>query len=626
MKTRIALLFAVLSAIFLFESFLQKEEKITNDQYIIVGWNDLGMHCANQDFSKVVVLPPYNNLTAHVIKRGTETTMPEVINTGLSVAYEIPGNTYSVGKTNFWDYEDQLFGVNLPDNIGLTGVGLSGDMEASSNVYKVEGVPITPYTDANLIDEDPYQLALLQVYDEFNNLMASTETVIPVSNEINCVSSGCHTSENNILNEHDDEGGFDPTNTPILCASCHSSNALGTTGSPGVPSLSEAIHDKHKELTNDCYRCHPGLNTQCHRGVMHEAGMVCQDCHGSMIEVAESIKDGREPWLEEPQCGSVACHGPNFAEEPGKLFRMSKGHGDLYCSTCHGSPHAILPSVEARDNVQNIALQGFEGTLQRCETCHGIVPTAAGPHGIMPPSPQTDVSIKIFLEGPYVNSEMATYLNSGLQLPLAQPYSGLPWNYVGNETVLSIPNADIVDWVLVELRETARDSASATSDKIIGKRAGFLLKNGFIVDLDGNSPLQFPFPVYANIYAIVWHRNHIGAMSSTKIEEVNDVFTFDFTTGAEKAFGGLAGFKEIDAGIYGMVGGDADGDGIVQVGDKDINWNQQAGKFGYNNADFDLNSQVSNSDKNDIWLPNSGAGSQVPANFAIHNYLCMVPD
>lgn len=625
MKTRITLLLAVITAIFLFESFLQKEEKVTNDEYIIVGWNDLGMHCANQDFSKVVVLPPYNNLTAHVIKRGTETTLPEVINTGLFVTYEIPGNTYSVGKTNFWDYEDQLFGVNLPDNIGLTGAGLSGDMEASNNIFKVEGVPITPYTDANLIDEDPYQLALLQVYDEFNNLMASTQAVIPVSNEINCVSSGCHSSENNILNEHTNEGGFDPTNTPILCASCHSSNALGTPGSPGVPSLSEAIHDKHKELTNNCYRCHPGLNTQCQRGVMHEAGMVCQDCHGSMTQVAESIKNGREPWLEEPQCGSIACHGPNFAEEPGKLFRMSKGHGDLYCSTCHGSPHAILPSVEARDNVQNIALQGFEGTLQRCETCHGVVPTAAGPHGIMPPSPTTNLSLKIFLEGPYANSEMATYLNSGLQLPLSQPYSGSPWNYSGTESVSSIPNPDVVDWVLVELRETARDSLTATADKIIGQRAGFILKNGFVVDIDGISPLQFQFPVYANIYATVWHRNHIGVMSSTRLEAVNDILTFDFTTSSDNAFGGLAGYKELEPGIFGMVGGDADGDGIVQASDKDISWNEQAGKSGYNTADFDLNTQVANNDKNDIWLPNSGSGSQVPANFLNSSFSCMVP-
>ena len=141
-----------------------------------------------------------------------------------------------------------------------------------------------------------------------------------------------------ILNEHEEEGGFNPNNTPILCAECHSSNALGTPGTPGLPSFSQVIHSKHGGETNDCYKCHPGPNTQCFRDVMHASGMICQDCHGSVSNVGKSIANGREPWLEEPRCGATACHGSNYAEEPGKLFRQSKGHGGMYCSTCHGSP------------------------------------------------------------------------------------------------------------------------------------------------------------------------------------------------------------------------------------------------------------------------------------------------
>ncbi len=352
--------------------------------YIIIGWNDLGMHCSNKDFSRIVVLPPYNNVRAQAIKVGDETHLPEVVTTGLHVTYEIPGNTYSVGKTNFWDYEDQLFGVSLPDNIGLTGAALSGDMAAIENYFHVEGIPITPFVDADLVNEDPFQLGLLKLYDQSNTLLATAEPVVPVSNEIGCVSSGCHSSELNILNEHEDEGGFNPNNTPILCASCHSSNALGTTGQPGLESLSEVIHKQHAERTNDCYRCHPGSQTQCLRGVMKsEHGMVCQDCHGSVRQVGESISNGREPWLEEPSCGATQCHGANYAEEPGKLFRESRGHGGLFCSACHGEPHAIAPSEVARDNVQFIALQGHAGTLSDCTVCHGVTPTAPGPHGLM---------------------------------------------------------------------------------------------------------------------------------------------------------------------------------------------------------------------------------------------------
>jgi hypothetical protein len=305
------------------------------------------------------------------------------------VNYSIPGNTVSINKTNFWDYEDQLFGVSLPPNIGLTGAGLGGSMAVATpdnDHFFVDGIPVTPYKDNDLQNEDPYQLALVELFDMQNNLLAQAEPVIPVSNEISCVSSGCHSSETNILNEHEEEGGFDPNNTPILCAECHADNALGTPGHPGVPPLSQAIHQKHGEETNDCYKCHPGPNTQCFRDTMHTAGMVCQDCHGSVSQVGQSIEQGREPWLEEPQCGNASCHGSNYAEEPGQLFKNSRGHGGMYCSACHGSPHAIYTSSNARDNQQIIDLQGYAGILRECSVCHGVNPPYPGPHGYLPTS------------------------------------------------------------------------------------------------------------------------------------------------------------------------------------------------------------------------------------------------
>ena len=67
---------------------------------------------------------------------------------------------------------------------------------------------------------------------------------------------------------------------------------------------------------------------------------------------------------------------------PGKRYRDSTGHGGLFCETCHGSPHAILPSSQPNDNIQNIALQGHAGTLEDCKVCHGSqVPSGSGPHG-----------------------------------------------------------------------------------------------------------------------------------------------------------------------------------------------------------------------------------------------------
>jgi hypothetical protein len=388
--------------------------------YILIGWNDLGMHCANKEFANFVILPPYNNVSAELIKKGDGTHLPQLVTSGYSVTYEMPGNTYSVGKTNFWSYEDKLFGVNLADNIGLTGNGLTGAMAAVDRYFEVTGIPLTPYSDANLVTESPYQLALLKAYDGANNLLATTQCVVPVSNEISCISSDCHSSESSLLSKHENEGGYNPNVRPILCANCHASAALGKPGKAGLPSLSEAVHGKHGGKTNDCYKCHPGTSTKCLRDVMYSKGMTCQSCHGSVSNVASTIKSGRRPWLDEPKCGAAACHGPLYAEEPGKLYRQSRGHGGLFCSTCHGSPHAIVPTIEPNDNVQNIALQGHAGTLNDCSVCHGIMPAAAGPHGVMTSleigsSPELPTTLQLFANYP-------NPFNSGTQIAFDLPH------------------------------------------------------------------------------------------------------------------------------------------------------------------------------------------------------------
>ncbi len=130
--------------------------------------------------------------------------------------------------------------------------------------------------------------------------------------------------------------------------------------------------------------CHPGYQTKCLRGTMAAAGLTCQDCHGSMRDVGNPA---RRPWTDLPRCGN--CHASQYAENPGQLYRNSKGHGGLYCEACHGSPHAILPSTEANDNIQNIGLQGSPGVLRDCTVCHNPVPAGPGPHGVVVTPPAT---------------------------------------------------------------------------------------------------------------------------------------------------------------------------------------------------------------------------------------------
>ena len=69
--------------------------------HIVIGWNDLGMHCANRSFADLCVLPPYNTIWSVVIVRGDATTLPQVHVAGYEVTYSLPDNTYSAGKTDF---------------------------------------------------------------------------------------------------------------------------------------------------------------------------------------------------------------------------------------------------------------------------------------------------------------------------------------------------------------------------------------------------------------------------------------------------------------------------------------------------------------------------------------------
>ncbi len=222
-----------------------------------------------------------------------------------------------------------------------------------------------------------------------------------------------------------------------------------------------------------------------------------------------------------------------------------------------------------------------------------------------------NVNLKAFLEGPFGTTEMSSLLNSNNHLPIDQPYVGPPWNYLGGEYVTSIPNTDIVDWVLVELRETSGAVSTATTGKRIARQAGFILKNGNIVSTDGSGLLYFDVNITQNLYAIIWHRNHLGIMSSVSLTETGGIFSWDFTTGPGQAYGTNAQ-KNLGGGKYGMYAGDANANGTIETADKNTVWVPQVGKRGYWPSDFDMDGQVKNQDKNDIWIENNNTSSQIP--------------
>ena len=221
-----------------------------------------------------------------------------------------------------------------------------------------------------------------------------------------------------------------------------------------------------------------------------------------------------------------------------------------------------------------------------------------------------NVDVLVYLEGPYSGTAMNTGINTSGLIPLAQPYNTVPWSYSGTETVTTIPNANVVDWVLVELRDAA-NAASATSSTRVARQAAFLLKNGTVVGLDGTTNLQFNNSITQQLYIVIWHRNHLGVLSANALSQTAGVYSYDFSTAMTQAYNGGAGYKLIGSGVYGMAGGDNDADGDVDLIDKAA-WTSNAGTVGYKSSDFDLNSQVNNTDKNDVWVENTTLTNQVP--------------
>ena len=373
--------------------------------YVVLAWNDLGMHCLNPTYDTAVILPPYNTVWAQVIKRGNP---PQLVTSGVDVSYRLIMNTTSQKGffAQFWTYATQLFGVTPALDKGLNldnptvSNGLSGALLAKTDHFQVSGIPVTPVNDGNTWT--PYQLAEITVKDSTTGaVLAQTRATVPTSDEINC--GKCHGNSSDptivfkdILAKHDALNGTQlQSSKPVLCASCHGSPVLGQTGSGSAGKyLSQAIHGFHETLATppNCYDCHPGAVTQCSRSTKHTtADGNCVTCHGNLSNVAATISSGsRIPWKNEPKC--VTCHNTGIngtgvagVDTGAALYRSSTEHGGVYCAGCHGSPHAMIPTSQVTDNYQSIQYQGAAKTIGDCGVCHntsrGGGNNFAGEHG-----------------------------------------------------------------------------------------------------------------------------------------------------------------------------------------------------------------------------------------------------
>ncbi|MCD4731791.1 MAG: hypothetical protein K8R74_14390 [Bacteroidales bacterium] len=223
---------------------------------------------------------------------------------------------------------------------------------------------------------------------------------------------------------------------------------------------------------------------------------------------------------------------------------------------------------------------------------------------------QVLLDIKVNLEGPFNGADMNTDLNDLNLIPLEQSYNIAPWNYSGTEQVGSIPNTNIVDWILVELRETIGEAYTAIPSTTIHQQAAFLSSDGTVVDLDGISMLNYSGTITDDLYVVIKHRNHLAIMSSGPLVNNAGIYSWDFINQLSKAY--YNGQATLGISTFGMMVGDCNGDGRINELDKDPNWMNDAGKFGYYQTDLNMNGQVSNIDKNSLWRANLDEITLIP--------------
>jgi hypothetical protein len=413
----------------------------TTGSYAVLAWNDLGMHCVDgKDYSIMSILPPYNNLHAQVINKSTG---KQVIS-GVTVTYQSMAdpsgskNTISSTKTNFWTYVQSLYGaspkpdygLNLYDTVSNRTPGTTAQpMKYNTTLarYEAEGLPITPYDDAG--NKNYYPMVKVAVKDSTGKQVASTQTVLPVSDELNCMA--CHASNSgnaaamppiqgwakyqlidpekdwkkNVLRLHDDKLAgnavyqaalqkLENTSTPVglarradsgspaLCSSCHGSNALNSPGftltvngsQATVSALTSALHSSHSKVM------YPGKNTTLD-GLGNRDS--CYLCHPG-----STTKCLRGAMSEVAGLDCQSCHGNMTAV--GQKTRQGWLE-EPNCQACHQNGQRYISAVTdvTTGALRQVSDTRFATTLDvpakgyslfrfstghgktQCEACHG---------------------------------------------------------------------------------------------------------------------------------------------------------------------------------------------------------------------------------------------------------------
>jgi len=219
----------------------------------------------------------------------------------------------------------------------------------------------------------------------------------------------------------------------------------------------------------------------------------------------------------------------------------------------------LMPSIVAENNIQDLFTPSISYNL--------------------------NLNLTVLLEGFAIEgtNQMHTKLLSNQLLPLKQPYQSTRYSYFGSEEVNVFP-IDTVDWIYLEIYDNtvtelnlcpnpiidSLNSEPYTNLSPIGKKALFLNSNGKIVDLNGDVGTTFNlFP--GSYRLLVYHRSHLGILVDKEINITNNNvdLSLNLSNGSTNAKGNNQ-LKNIGEGIYAMIAGDVDQNGVINNKDHNL--------------------------------------------------------
>ncbi len=382
--------------------------------FTVLAANDLGIHCADQDYRMFSILPPYNVLNAQVLQKGA---VPRLMSPadGIRVTYKAVESNYfsdltdrnslpaltdsitstgdnlpGVFKNNFWE-------TSTPSATGIDKIGY----KAYEDLYPPEVLSLFPSTpdlglpapnlvklyppnpaDSVLTAEQAAMPGISNEPQEFHGYVETLPFFVNLPIGVRIENFNRYTAEGIPISPIDDSGYMNPYPVLRIEARDEADNVLASVDTV-TPVASEA----------DCAICHA---TQEVCNVDTSNTLVCNDIANSkydgvnFIETEMQAKAMLGATPEQQVINSAKLnilrlhdskHKDRYFEQPGQPLAGENADGtfadgstpDVVCANCHYSPALDLAQLGPMD------INGKEQTkhISMSRAMHGV-------HGSLP--------------------------------------------------------------------------------------------------------------------------------------------------------------------------------------------------------------------------------------------------